>query len=195
MATAKERRDARTRARQKERREAARTARKDKTVRARVRTTAAGKATDWPIAEAWLSQDWFERERVLTGAVVRAHSDGNAAVLLLQVDLASDGLTSAEIRSGITVPQARGLLAERTGDRPLGACEPAAVARLFEEGLAWRKDRGLPVLAQAAAAAAFLEGIEADLANEEFLFGTEDDDEPTEEVRKPGLLGRLFGLR
>ncbi len=188
MTTAKEQRDAKARKRQKERRAEAQKVRSARTVRAKATP---GRVAAWPITDAWISQDWYERERTLHAALVRGHGDGARAVLIVTVDCADAGLTTLQLRTGLSQGNVNALVADHAETQPMVAAEAEDVARLLHDGLAWRRDRGLPEVSGLESALAFLGDLDPDLSSVEVLFGFEDDEEDTVEVRPEGLVSRI----
>lgn len=197
MGTAKENREARTRKRQQDRREAAQRARRERNRRAApAATPSAGKVAGWPIAEAWLSQDWYEPAGALHGALVRVHGAGDraqAAVLLVEADPVGEGLVKVEIRTGLTPASAQGAIAALVGARTIAQASPESVARLVHDALDHRRDRKLADPRGVAEALAFLADVDPDAADEEFRFGEDDSDDPTEEVPRRSWWARLLG--
>jgi hypothetical protein len=72
--------------------------------------------------------------------------------------------------------------------------EPAAVARLVHDALAWRRERGLADPKGVADALALLGDLDPDDSPYDFRFGRQAEDDETEEVEvDKGLMARIKG--
>jgi hypothetical protein len=197
MGTAKDNRDARTRKRQQDRRRAAQQARKERNRRAVPAAQASvAEAARWPIAEAWVSQDWDAPAGALHGALVRVRGTGagaRAAVLLVEADPVTEGLVSVSVRTDLKPDSANGAIAALVGSRTLLEAAPESVARLVHDALDHRRHVGLPDPRGVGDAVAFLGAVDPDEADETFRFGEDTSDDPTEEVPRRSWWARLLG--
>lgn len=197
MGTAKDNREARTRKRQQDRRRAAQHARRERNRRAVPAAQASiAEAARWPIADAWISQDWDAPAGALHGALVRVRGSGDAAraaVLLVEADPVAGGLVSVSVRTDLAPDSANGAIAALVGTRTILQATPEAVARLVSDALDHRRAQGLADPRGLADALAFLGDVDPDEADETFRFGEDTSDDPTEEVPRRSWWERLLG--
>lgn len=195
MASRNDARKQKARQKQKQRRSAAQQARKAKTKRSKAGVS---QAATWPVADTYISQDWYEWESTVHAVLSRAHADGNTAYVAFTVELGGAGLTEVASAVGVSEGHVQAAASERSEEgKALVFAEPESIALLFREGLAYRRAQGHADPKGLEQATRLLAGIDADDATVDFRFGLEDEDDPTEEVKAPGLaarLGRFFGM-
>lgn len=182
MASKREQRQQAKRKKQKVRRSEAQAqrARKTKRTRAGVDT-----AASWPVVEAWISQGWHRWEVTVHGVLVRGHADGTRAYAAFEVDLAEGGLVSVASGSGVSSGNVQAVLMERSSeDDPLVGTDPAFVARLAHDGLAFARDAGRSDPKGLDDALALLGDLDPDESPFDLQFGHEDEEEDT--VEQPG---------
>ena len=189
MAPRNERKQAAARHKKKVKRAKAQHARKQRTRRA---SGGVSQAATWPVGEAYLSDNWHEWEATVHGVVGRTHADGTTALVGITVDLAQQGLTQLDVRVGLPSNQVGAWAATQTDDAAMFSADPAAVARLFHDGLSLARAAGRPDPKGLERALTLLGDVDPDESPYDYHLGFEDDDEPTEEVKK-GFFGRLFG--
>lgn len=192
MASPSERRRQKSIAKQKQRREVAQVSRRRRTAKV---SAPRGDASGWPVHEAWISQDWFEWEVRVHAVLVRKHADGAFAYAAFEVDLADAGLVSCKIESGIGEGNVQQAIVERSQDKAMVLTTAPNVARLVEEALDWRHRRKLPDPKGLEAALDMLDGVDAADARFDYMFGHEDEEEPTSEIpARQGLWERFRSM-
>lgn len=179
MASPSERRRQKSIAKQKQRREAAQDSRRRRTTKA---SAPRGDASGWPVHEAWISQDWYEWETRIHAMVVRKHADGLFAYAAFEVDLGDDGLVACKTEQRIGEGNVQQAIVERSQEKAMALTTAPNVVRLVQDALDWGHRRKLPDPKGLAAALEMLDGIDAEDARIDFMFGHEDEEEPTSEV-------------
>ncbi len=180
MARTPRRKDAR-RIRQKDRRDKARAARRQRG------RSSLGDAARWPVREAWVGQDWHDPAALLDAFLVRAHDDGRAGWCHLQVDLSDGTLEQLATGSGTTDDALRARL-ERTEERPMVATEGSAVAALLEAALT----RDLDPPAGVSAVEDLLHDQDPLDSPIPFAFGFDTPTDPGPTEPRVGVIGRLL---
>jgi hypothetical protein len=143
------------------------------------------KAARWPVTEALISETWHEWGVELHGALVRQHDDGTVAALFVTVDLEARGVVSAECEVGIHQATVEERFAELSEPTALMSTDPAHIAQLVRFGARFGQRNGHEQPAGLAAVDALLGALDATTSPYDINFGTEGEDEDTEEFTPP----------
>lgn len=170
-----------------------------KRVRREPTPISADKAAHWPFFEAWASMGWHDPGARVHALFGRRHDDGAMAALIIEADLADQGLVRADVITGLDEARFRGELGRLSDDDTLIEADPIQVARLLHDASQWTRAQGFDLPSGAAAARAFLGDLDPQSAPWAFTVGDPEEDAPTEETfeEPKGLLDRIkrrFGL-
>lgn len=190
MSTAQERRRAKAAQKQKKSRAKAQKARANQQ---RSATPSATKAARWPLGDCLISENWYDWGATVHAVLVRQHTDGTAAALFVEVDLANKGLVLAEAIVPIHPATLQQKIAERSEARALIFTEPAHIAQLVHEAVAFNQRHGHPLPAGLGEVEGLLGSLDPDDSPHELRFGEEGEDDDTEEVPRMSLLDRVRG--
>lgn len=192
MGTRRDGQRAKARDRKKKSRAKAQQARKSRALQGK---PTVDRAKSWPVAEAWLSDNWHNEGAEVHGVLVRTHSSsGNAAAIFVHANLDQVGFETLDVQVGVPEGLVRNKLVELAEEVTFMEVAPEQVSRLVYDArrLAVRCEQELPRNLQDALA--LLEGIDERDAPFDFKMKEDDDDEPTEEVpKRRGLFSALFG--
>ncbi|MCP4808609.1 MAG: hypothetical protein GY913_08280 [Proteobacteria bacterium] len=141
---------------------------------------------EWPLAEAWIGQDWHERGARFPAVITREHSSGDMAAAVFDVDLSGPGIVKAELLTHISRPELQSHLARISEAMPMMEIAPGHVLGAVDAGWNMNGESLPPGFARARA---LFGELEAD-ARIEFLTGP-----PEVAQKKQGWLSKLLGKR
>ncbi|MCB9682580.1 MAG: hypothetical protein H6733_14035 [Alphaproteobacteria bacterium] len=190
MASSHERRAQAKADKHKKKRAVAQQARKERTRRTHA---GIGTAASWPVRDAWLSDSWHEPEARIQAVIARGHADGTWAWAAFEVDTADAGLVACAHQVGVSEGHVQQALVERSENEAMVSVEPAAVARLVHDAVAWSRTHKHRDPDGFADAYALLGDLDPDDSPYDFTFG-DARDEDTEEIPRLGLIGRIGKL-
>lgn len=197
MSTERDRRQARKREKQRKKREEARRTRGSRKPPGAEGGRDVSEALDWPVGEAWMSEDWHEQGAHVHAIFTRQHADGRLAIAAIEADLADRGLVSVKAASGVSDPVLRAELVQRSSDtQAMVEVEPALVVKLARTAEAWGRDRGHVTPASWEAALALFGDVCPGDAPQEIRCGSPEMDTPTKPAQEGffATLKRRLGL-
>ncbi|MCB9742146.1 MAG: hypothetical protein H6740_06070 [Alphaproteobacteria bacterium] len=146
---------------------------------------------EWPLGDAFLSQDWHEQGPRVTAVFTRQHYGGTVAAMVFDVDLREQGVVSMEALLGVPEGELHMQLAQRSQQKALMVVDPGLVVKVVREGRAHGEKGGFPQAEGLDAAQAFFGDVRPSV--QEVLVGAEPPPPPPAE----GLfasLKRRFGM-
>jgi hypothetical protein len=172
---------------QKKVREAAARARRE---RVRPSTDPVAEAFRWPVAGCYASSHWHEQGALVSVALLRTHSSGKTAVLLVDCDLADRGVIAVDARLAKDPEQALTLVSTKSDHlHAMLETSPEQGARIVAEAEAWGRSRGHQPPPEMETLRPFLNGIDANAGAHGVLTGPP----PPPPPEKKTLWSRLFG--
>lgn len=91
---------------------------------------------EWPVGDAFLSQDWHEQGPRVTAVFTRQHYGGTVAALIFDVDLREQGVVSIDALFGVPENELHMQLAQRSQQKALMVVDPGLVVKVVREGRA-----------------------------------------------------------